>query len=105
MAATQVLGTNLFQKSYLRHNLRAVLKSMDEIHSAYSGNFDVATCKLSNFAELKFIGEEFKLIYVEHPYSDQLSQLSQLSQLNQLMSTVELKSTMSTKSTKSTDEN
>jgi hypothetical protein len=99
MAATQVLGTNLFQKSYLRHNLRAVLKSMDEIHSAYSGNFDVATCKLSNFAELKFIGEEFKLIYVEHPYSDQLSQLSQLSQL---MSTVELKST---KSTKSTDDN
>jgi len=98
MAATQVLGTNLFQKSYLRHNLRAVLKSMDEIHSAYSGNFDVATCKLSNFAELKFIGEEFKLIYVrlEHPYSNQLSQLSQL------MSTVELKST---KSTKSTDDN
>ena len=53
-AATQVLGSTIFQKSYLRNNLRAVLESsMDHVNSSYTGNFDVAACELANFAVLR----------------------------------------------------
>jgi len=53
-AARQVLGSTIFQKSYLRNNLRAVLESsMDHVNLAYTGNFDVAACELANFAVLR----------------------------------------------------
>jgi hypothetical protein len=54
-AAAQVLGANLFQKSYLRNNLKATLEaSMALFHSSYSGDF--ATCDLAAFAHLKNYG-------------------------------------------------
>ena len=51
----QVLGANLFQKSYLRNNLRAVLESsLNHSQRQYSKllETDHAACELSHFVEL-----------------------------------------------------
>ena len=54
-AAAQVMGANLFQKSYLRNNLRAVLEmSLWHIQRHYSETFeeDGAACELSGFVDV-----------------------------------------------------
>ena len=52
-AAAQVMGANLFQKSYLRNNLRAVLEmSLLHIQRHYSDEEDGAACELSGFMDL-----------------------------------------------------
>ena len=54
-AAAQVLGANLFQKSYLRNNLRAVLESsLEHIQAHYAELYeiDAAACELSHFMTL-----------------------------------------------------
>jgi len=53
-APAQVLGATLFQKSYLRNNLKAVLESsLAHLQEHYSGLFDMdqAACELSNFVD------------------------------------------------------